>query len=301
MNDRKSSGEKRTTAPRRGWVRAIVPAVLRRRIRSVREAVHTRRDRLSLRRLEHRLHSIEPGATPRIRVDGIQITVNDGPVCFHLYKDLFVHRIYHFDSSRPDPLILDCGSNVGMSILYFKKIYPRARIIGFEPDPVLLPFLEENVSQNGLRDVTIVKAAVADRAGTLDFFADGLVGSSLAEPAPGATELPLTRVQVPAVRLRDYLNERVDFLKLNIEGAEWSVLADCADRLRQVERMVVEYHHLPGLPRTLHKILTLLDETGFEYIVSDFGIKSYNLSLPPISLGNGTRYFRHIYAQQRSE
>lgn len=45
---------------------------------------------------------------------------------------------------------------------------------------------------------------------------------------------------------------------MNIEGAEFEVLAESSEHLRMVREMIVEYHHLPGLPRTLHKILTLL-------------------------------------------
>jgi hypothetical protein len=70
------------------------------------------------------------------------VRINDGPNFYILYKDIFIHRIYHFEAQRPDPLILDCGSNIGMSILYFKHIYPRARVIGFEPDPAIFPYLE---------------------------------------------------------------------------------------------------------------------------------------------------------------
>src|ERR1700693_4874079 len=56
-----------------------------------------------------------------------------GFVC--LFEEIFIRQDYIFVSRRPDPLIIDCGSNIGMSILYFKRRYPKARIIGFEPDP----------------------------------------------------------------------------------------------------------------------------------------------------------------------
>lgn len=34
--------------------------------------------------------------------------------------------------------------------------------------------------------------------------------------------------------------------------------------------MVIEYHHLPGIPRTLHRILELLHRSGFECLLNDF-------------------------------
>ncbi|MEM4218058.1 MAG: FkbM family methyltransferase, partial [Candidatus Methanomethylicaceae archaeon] len=147
------------------------------------------------------------------------VRINDGPNFYILYKDIFIHRIYHFEAQRPDPLILDCGSNIGMSILYFKLVYPQARIIGFEPDPAIFPYLQENVTRNSLKDVQLVQAALAPKEGSLAFYSDGKYGSCLAEHLP--TDIPegYQKYEVPCVRLKDYLTKPVDFLKMNIEGA----------------------------------------------------------------------------------
>ena len=224
--------------------------------------------------------------------------INDAANFYVLRKDVFIRRIYHFDAQRTDPLILDCGSNIGMSILYFKRVYPKSRIIGFEPDPSIFPNLKQNMERAGLRDVTLVQAAVAARAGALRFYSDGKYGSALA--APGSSEPPAgwTEYMVPCVRLRDYLSEPVDFLKLNIEGAEWEVLADSEDRLRQVHELVVEYHHLPGLPHTLHNILGLLHRRRFEYLVNDFDAETNPGSQPPFRLDAESRYFLLIYGKR---
>src|SRR5947208_15954595 len=113
----------------------------------------------------------------------------------------------------------------------------------------------ENIVQNGLTDVRVVEAGVDGQEGVLTFYSDGNVGSSLAEPPPGKASQRRAKYQVPSVRLRNCLTEPVDFLKMNIEGAEWEVLADSEDRLHHVREMVIEYHHWANLPRTLHKIL----------------------------------------------
>lgn len=94
-----------------------------------------------------------------------------------VYKDIFIHRIYHLDAQRVDPLILDCCSNIGRSILYSKHVYPRARIIGSERDPTIFPYLQENVRVNGLKNVELVQAVLAGQKGTMTFFFDGKYGS----------------------------------------------------------------------------------------------------------------------------
>jgi FkbM family methyltransferase len=226
------------------------------------------------------------------------VRINDGPNFYILYKDIFIKRIYHFEAQRPDPLILDCGSNIGMSILYFKHVYPKARIIGFEPDPAIFPYLEENIKRNGLTDVKLMQAAVAGREGRLTFYSDGKYGSCLADHLPADIPSDWQKYEVPCVRLRDYLTEPVDFLKMNIEGAEWEALADSQDRLRQAREMVVEYHHLPGLPRTLHEILALQRRQGFEYLVNDFDSETNGGVRPPFRLTPESRYYLLIYAKR---
>lgn len=287
-----------------GWARAtarkLLPEGVRRAIRNVLAPEGNTVEARELRRLWRHVHPIPPGANRTARMLQYTIRVNHGPVCYELFKDIFVNRIYCFQPQRRDPRILDCGSNNGMTILYFKYICPDARIIGFEPDPALYPVLEENIALNNLRDVEVHRAAVSDKEDTLTFYADGLIGSMLVDDeAAGDVPRGWARHEIPALRMRDFLEEPVDFLKMNIEGAEWSVLSDCADRLRQIREMVVEYHHLPGLPRTLHLILELLHREGFEYAVSDFGLGTYASPRPPVELGPDARYYRHLYARRK--
>jgi hypothetical protein len=149
--------------------------------------------------------------------------------------------------------------------------------------------------------VRLVQAALAAQEGTLTFYSDGKYGSCLAEHVPCDIPDGWAKYEVPCVRLRDYLTEPVDFLKGNIEGAEWEVLADSEDRLRQVREMVIEYHHLPGLPRTLHKILELLHRQGFEYLINDFDAETNSGVRPPFRLTPESRYFLLIYARRIEE
>jgi len=236
---------------------------------------------------------------PRERVRGFEVFINDRSNFHILHKDIFCRRIYHFEALRPDPVILDCGSNIGMSILYFKHIYPTARITAFEPDPSILPYLRENITRNGLTDVRIVEAALCGSDQTQTLYSDGKYGSSLLASEDLESALECKRYTIPCVRLCDYLTAPVDFLKMNIEGVEWEVLADSSNRLSNVNAMVIEYHHLPGLPRTLHKILALLDHLGFDYLINDFDAETNPYSQPPFRLHIDSRYYLLVYARRK--
>jgi len=239
---------------------------------------------------------LRPGSIAK--VGPYRVRTNDGPNLYVLYKDLFVRRVYDFEAQRSDPRILDCGSNIGLSILYFKSRYPAARIEAFEPDPSIVPYLKENLAMNAIDGVVVHEAAVGGSEGVLTFYSDGKYGSALASVAVDATRESWTRYDVPCVRLRDLLDEPVDLIKMNIEGAEYEAIAGAADRLRQTRELLIEYHHLPGLPRTLHEILAILHGNGFEYLLYDFDRETNPAAQPPFHLSPETRLFLLIYARR---
>src|SRR6266536_970073 len=74
-----------------------------------------------------------------------------------------------FQAQNDHPTILDCGS-YGMSVLFFKTLYPGARIIGFEPDPLTFKILSQNVAQNDLKDVELHQCALSDIDGCVEFY-----------------------------------------------------------------------------------------------------------------------------------
>src|SRR6266487_3582389 len=52
-----------------------------------------------------------------------------------MYNETFKYNQYRFTADTSAPFILDCGSNIGVSVVYFKTLYPQAKIIAFEPSP----------------------------------------------------------------------------------------------------------------------------------------------------------------------
>lgn len=282
------------TSPKvRSAIRKFVPIPLRPAARWAAHLPKRIQRALHLAGAKYRIDSAARHNT-RARILHYDVRINKGTTPYYLYEDIFVNRVYHFEAQRPDPLILDCGSNMGMSVLYFKHVYPRSRIIAFEPDPTIFDYLRENIERNGLEDVRAERVALAATSGTLILNSDGEVASHLSQyPTPNLNTTPF---EVPAVRLSDYLTEPVDFMKMNIEGAEWEVLGDTEPKLRLIREMSIEYHRLPDVPCTLHAILDLLHRNGFTYVVSDFGLMMYGKPTPPARVNPGEVFWRQIYA-----
>lgn len=226
-----------------------------------------------------------------VRCLNYSVRITDGPNFYMQYKDEFINRIYNFNAQRSDPLIIDGGSNMGISILHFKHIYPQARIIGFEPDPSLFHLLSENMTNNNIDDVRLVNAGLSAEDGESGFTPDGQAGGQLSSSG---------QVLVKMERLSKYLGEPVDFLKLNIEGAELAVLAEAATAgcLRNVRELVLEYHGWAKQKQKLGDILNLLDEQGYRYLIHDFDAETCSASKPPFHLSANTTWFCLVYARR---
>jgi FkbM family methyltransferase len=193
----------------------------------------------------------------------------DSASLIFIYDEIFIKQIYKFNTSNLSPYIVDGGANIGLSVIYFKSLYPDAKIIAFEPDTKVFNALKYNVKSFELSDIELVEKALWDSETTLRFYSEGADGGRIATEAD-TKEI----IQIPTVRLKKYLEKKVDFLKLDIEGAEVAVLRDCKDVLTNVERIFVEYHSINGKPQELDILLSILTGAGFRYNIHHIGVHS---------------------------
>lgn len=183
-----------------------------------------------------------------------------------LFREVFVDLDYYFDTPSPAPFIIDCGSNIGMATLFFKILYPGARVMAFEPGPDSFEMLQRNVTANHLPGVELHQAAVGDAEGSIDFFratAPGSVTSSTRVQRTGGV-----KTTVKQVRLSSLIDRDVDFLKMDIEGGEWAVMNDlvASGTLRRIQQMAIEYHHhMDGTEDRFGEFLQLLESHQFGY------------------------------------
>src|SRR5882724_4195678 len=72
----------------------------------------------------------------------------DGREFLYGAKEIFIQEIYKV--YLPDnSLILDCGANIGLSVIYFKKLNPSVKVIAFEPDNANFELLKKNIESFG--------------------------------------------------------------------------------------------------------------------------------------------------------
>jgi FkbM family methyltransferase len=195
----------------------------------------------------------------RTNLLGPTLEVQDGPGFVEKKRLLFDQKLYRFVAEDEAPRILDCGAGIGLSVCYFKKLHPGSRISAFEPDPRVYAILKRNCESWGAGNIDLIPMAVWDCETTLPFARTG-------EHAPGRVReraVAEDSLEVQTCRLRDFLTEKVDLLRLNIEGAEVDVLLDCSDLLGNVQRLIVEYHSISERAQRFDTLIGLLTKAGF--------------------------------------
>lgn len=204
-----------------------------------------------------------------------EISFPDGYWFLHSMEEIFCDEVYKFQSTKENPLIIDCGANIGLSVIYFKRLYPMSRIIAFEPDISLFERLKANIAGFNYQDVRLLRKGLWKTETTLSFLAEGTLGGRVIEGPSGSSRSDV--ISIDTVRLKDYLTDEVDFLKIDIEGAEYEVLLDCADSLKNVHFLFVEYHSTASESQKLDQVLSLISSSGFRYYIRE---ASQNLKHP---------------------
>jgi FkbM family methyltransferase len=197
----------------------------------------------------------------------------------HGLDEIFLDETYQFNTNKESPVIIDCGANIGLSVIYFKRLYPESKIIAFEADKNIADILTANLNNFEYNDIEIIPKAVWTENTTLWFKSDGAVGGQIANNEIGT-------INIEAIRLKDYLSCEIDFLKIDIEGVEYEILKDCAGNLSNVKNIFIEYHSFLKNEQKLNEILLILKEAGFKYYIKE----AWN-NMPNPYINNRTSYY----------
>lgn len=155
-----------------------------------------------------------------------------------------VERNFVGEFLRPEMTVLDIGAHQGLyTLLAARKVGPAGRVVAFEPSPRERQRLDLNVRLNRCANVRVEKIALGSSDGEADLFlVDGpQTGCNSLRP-PNVME-PTKVLRVPVKTLDSCLNlrriQRVDFIKMDVEGGEWEVLKGAVNLLERRPRPVI--------------------------------------------------------------
>ncbi len=176
-----------------------------------------------------------------LRRSGRPVLLRHGTVDVWTFAEIFSMGFYEAPlvvaerlKQAQEPLVLDLGANIGMFGLDVLSWCPDARIVGYEPDAESAAIHRRLLELNARGDAwQLVEACAGPVDGTVTFLPGQETGSRVVgDSEPGTIELPMVDV-MPLIA-------EADLVKLDIEGAEWPLLAD--PRLGAARAIVLEYH-----------------------------------------------------------
>jgi FkbM family methyltransferase len=174
-------------------------------------------------------------------------------------REVWLDEIYRIPAPHPFRIVVDLGTNIGLTSVWLHRQYGLEMVLGVEPDLENLELARHNLEANDVRG-RVIHAAVGPT--------DDIVRFACTQGASNLGHVSAVGVAVRQISMATVLAElpaerRIDLLKLDIEGAEEALLlADDLDWLDRIDSIIAEFH-----PATVNipRLVAVLEQHGFTY------------------------------------
>lgn len=192
--------------------------------------------------------------------------------------DAFETKIF-CQSLKVGDVVVDVGAHIGFYTLLAAKIVGEAgKVYAFEPDSKNFSLLTKNVAANGYKNVILVNKAVSNKTGQAKLFIHPENTGDHRLYSAGDSRVSKT---IETVSLDDYFansSEKIDFIKLDIQGFEYQALSGSKKTISKQKnlKMITEFwpYGLAKSGDSANKLLSLLKELGFKlFIIPELGKK----------------------------
>jgi FkbM family methyltransferase len=175
-----------------------------------------------------------------------------------IFDQVFIKNEYDFETIDTPKVIVDAGANIGLASIYFANKYPASKIIAIEPEESNFKMLQLNAAP--YENIIILQAALWDRNEEISVVDTGRgkcaymtqkkndhmeQGDNVCQHVQGKT---VNRI------MQDYDLDRINVLKIDIEGAEREVFGDTSSWIGRIDAIIIELHERfkPGCNRTFY-------------------------------------------------
>ena len=180
----------------------------------------------------------------------------------------FFHKEHDVETSHPVSNILDCGSYVGLSAIFFALKYPQAHIVCLEPSPENFEILKLNT--RCLPNVTCINKALWSEETTLQLFYDAkdAWGTRVNESPKNTKSDSLTETVTIAGVMKEFEWSEIDILKIDIEGSEKQVFSENTNNWIGCVKTVMCELHDGFIPGCTEAYVNLFSRSGYRSFTS---------------------------------
>lgn len=186
-----------------------------------------------------------PNKPSHVIVDGFKLYIHSGGdilsdslLITKEYEPIETNKIK--DLVKEGDIVIDAGANIGYyTVLLSKAVGPSGKVYSFEPGKDCFDLLKRNVEENSCNNVVLINKALLDKEGESSFYIHekDKASSSIYNEAP---LVPATKVTVQVTTLDKEITEPIDFMKMDIEGAELQALIGGKNLLKTCKKMIIE-------------------------------------------------------------
>tara|TARA_A100001011_G_scaffold398413_1_gene502767 strand:+ start:92 stop:766 length:675 start_codon:yes stop_codon:yes gene_type:complete len=177
---------------------------------------------------------------------GLPFKIADVTSFYYSHREIFIDRIYEFKSNKKEPKI-------------FK-------------------ILRDNIELRNFKNVSLINKAISSKKESVKLFSEGVDGERMHKIDS------LNYHQVEALPLYDLIDDEIDFLKIDIEGAETDVLSN-SSKINFVKEILIEYHSFVDDRQKLDILLKFLKDNGFRFYIQTIFCSPRPLILTKSQLG----------------
>lgn len=196
--------------------------------------------------------------------DNLRISLRFNTMDIFVVKEIYFNDVYeqHY-IPRSGDIIFDIGSHIGIFTLKASKLVgPTGCVYAFEPEPMNFTILRQNISLNNARNVRIFNKAISSQIETLRLNVDSSnTGGSSVQFLSRFEKGKTVQISISSTTLDQIMHEydiqKVDFLKIDVEGHELEVLKGAGHFLDICGHVAVETHERVGGPSNTQIIESL--------------------------------------------
>jgi len=188
------------------------------------------------------------------------------------YDRLAAHEVWGFEEYKDNrfiidssDIVIDIGAHIGAFSVWAARQTPNGRVYAFEPNNENYVFLKENKKLNNLTNLETFNLAVSDKDGEASFFNSDHLSMSHSFFETGAENKTTVRTISLARILEANKIGRVNYLKIDAEGAEYLIILNTPPEiLNKVDRIFIEYHDYLDHGHRCKDIENYLASNGFQ-------------------------------------
>ncbi len=179
----------------------------------------------------------------------ISLIFRTGTSDAHLIEKILIKPLYkceyYIPNMKTPKMILDIGANIGVSTLFFKSIFPEAKIYAVEPFPENVDLLRENIK--GIDGLTIIDKGLGEKDGyKIYYFSDtetNFGGGTFQKIGHNPEKKYNLEVMSFKTLINKYNIDKIDLIKIDTEGSEYEILTNIPSEVfNDVSYIVGELH-----------------------------------------------------------